>query len=153
MDALGLLPVAALTAGRIALGTVFLAAGVGKLRSGNTRFHAALLAYDLFPRRVAAATSRALPPLEIAIAALLVAGFLTRPSLALAIGLLATFSATVLIALLRGKAVPCGCFGRPEVRPLQRVVLVRNLALLSIAFVLLASPASGWTLDAIVGGR
>jgi hypothetical protein len=84
----------------------------------------------------------AVPPIELALAVLLVVGF--RPvGAALSLALLATFSAAILrAARTRGSRLPCGCFGGDEARD-YRLMLLRNAALGLLAAVILLGDRYG----------
>ena len=125
------------TIGRALLGTVFVVAGIGKIRSGPTRVQAAVLAYDLLPRSLAGPVARWLPHVELATGVLVVAGLALRPAVATAAALLFVFTTVVTLALARGSDAPCGCFGLGDLRPSRRTVVLRNLVLLAIAGALL----------------
>jgi hypothetical protein len=81
------------------------------------------------------------PVLEVAVAALVLAGApLTGASLALV--LLAAFSGVILRArAFHGDRIPCGCFGRTSARD-YRTLLARNVALGALAATVLVSGAS-----------
>ena len=137
----------AMTVGRALLGTVFVVAGIGKVRSGPTRVQAVVLAYDLLPRSLAEAVARWLPYLEIATGVLVLAGLALGPAVITAAGLLVVFTAVVALALVRRTKADCGCFGQANLSPLRRTVVLRNLFLLGIAGCLLIWPQPLLTLD------
>lgn len=88
----------------------------------------------------------AVPLAEAGVPALVVGGF---PSVAgaLALGLLAAFSAAILRARrLQGDRLPCGCFGGGERRD-YRLLLARNLALGAVAVAAMADPDRGTWAD------
>jgi hypothetical protein len=82
----------------------------------------------------------AVPLAEAAVPGLVVGGFPIAAG-ALALGLLAGFSATILRARrLHGDRLPCGCFGGDGRRD-YRLLLARNLVLGAVAAAALADPA------------
>ena len=96
-------------------------------------------AYDL-PHGLAAAAPTAVPALELAVALAAALG-LAPVAGALALMLLAAFSAAIVRVRIRGAHdVACGCFGGTRHRD-YRVLLVRNLLLATAAAVALRSPA------------
>jgi hypothetical protein len=68
----------------------------------------------------------------------------------LALGMLATFSAALAVALARGRNAPCGCFGRARRKSSQRRALARNAVLAVLAIVGLQ--ATGLSLDELDHG-
>jgi uncharacterized membrane protein YphA (DoxX/SURF4 family) len=103
---------------RLAVGGVFLAAGLGKLLDGRGAGEQAV-EYALLPARLARLHGRALPWLELGTGLLLLAGFFLpagsplRPlPFYLALVLLASFSLAVVVILARGQEAECHCFGR-----------------------------------------
>jgi hypothetical protein len=118
---LGILP--------LGLSVIFGSAAVAKLndRSG---FRTVLLGFGL-PRRLAAWTAQALPPVEVAVAAALLIAPVTRVAAIAGAALLALFTTAVLAALVTGRRPLCGCFG--GTRAIGRHTLVRNAALLAAA--------------------
>ena len=107
----------------VAVGLVLLVAGASKLRLPEWRATAAAFGA---PRWLAAA----IPWVEVAVGALLVTGAGLPWTALAATGLLASFTATVALRLVRGQAAPCGCFGETSPRPVGLDTLVRNLVLL-----------------------
>ena len=130
----------------IALATTFAWAALAKVvRFGEWR--RALVGYRLQARAFALALV-AVPLMEVAAAALLLAGAL-RAGAALVVAMLASFSwAVARASAIGGDRVPCGCFGAMTTRD-YRLVLARNLALgLAAAAILIrgqdVSPMSGF---------
>jgi uncharacterized membrane protein YphA (DoxX/SURF4 family) len=124
---------------RLAAGGVLVVAALAKWRMGRAPFTRAILGYQLLPARVAAPLARAVPVLELALGAALVAGVFVRPAAVAAAGLLLLFSAAIALALARGQKNACGC-GLGRSRAVSRRLLVRNGVLV---FVLLATYVVG----------
>jgi hypothetical protein len=106
-------------------------------------WRAALEPYGLpvFLRSIAAV---GVPIAELAVVVLLLAGSV-RAGTALAMGLLATFSAGLLRArAAQGDRLPCGCFGRTQERD-YRVLLLRNALLALLGAVVLTVGAGSET--------
>jgi hypothetical protein len=118
------------------LGLVFAWAAIAKALRFR-RWRGQILGYRL----PAAGTLAVVVPLaEAGVPALVVGGFPTAAG-ALALGLLAAFSATILRARrLQGDRLPCGCFGGDGRRD-YRLLLARNLALGAVAAATLADRA------------
>lgn len=111
------------------------------------RWSSILGGYGL-PLGLARVAAVMVPVLEAASAALILGGR-TRAGAALAFALLSAFSfAIVRASSRRGKRLPCGCFGGRGERD-YRLLLARNLALLSMPIALLLagkdfSVFAGW---------
>jgi hypothetical protein len=77
-----------------------------------------------------------LPPVEIAVGALLVTGLGGAWAVIAAAALLVAFSVLLIDRLRQGRRVPCACFG-PGVRPISWWSVARNGVLLALAAVAL----------------
>jgi uncharacterized membrane protein YphA (DoxX/SURF4 family) len=114
---------------RLALGILFAAAALAKLRR-RREFYAAVLAYQLLPPRRAMNMAVILPWAEAAIALGLVAGF-DLASWAAA-GLLLMYALAMAVNLARGRRnIDCGCGDAP--RELSIWLVVRNIILAAAA--------------------
>jgi hypothetical protein len=123
----------------IALGGVFIAAGVGKLLQRDVPAGASIERL-LLPEQLATLQQRVLPYIELATGSLLVAAPLSRESVAvreapfaLSALLLTAFTAAVALVLARGEDAECHCFGRSGAGRVTIHTLGRNLALLALA--------------------
>lgn len=114
--------------GRGLLGAVFVAAGVSKFANMES-FVDAVYGYDLLPTRSVRPLTKLVPALEILGGALLLAGLLLLPALALVLALLVSFTTMVVIKLVQGLKVPCGCFG-PDGELVGWSLVARNVGLL-----------------------
>src|SRR5207302_4809717 len=95
----------------IALGIVFLAAAVPKLRHPRG-FVLAVLEYRVLPARLSRFYARLVPSLELLLALLLLTGTAVRSAAAITSVLLFSFIAAVGINLIRGRDLDCHCFGK-----------------------------------------
>lgn len=134
----------------IALTAVFSVAGVAKLLNRSGSRHAAR-SFGV-PDRLAGAVALALPLAELAIALLLLPAATRWWAAVAALALLLAFCAAIAIAMARGKAPECHCFGQLHSAPAGWKTLARNGALVLIAgFIVVAgrhdpgSSAIGWT--------
>lgn len=84
-----------------------------------------------------ATLARAVPPVELTLAVVLLAAPAAGGAAALV--LLAGFSAALARALRRGVEVPCACFGRAGGPPVSWVELARNALLAALAVLALAA--------------
>jgi thiol-disulfide isomerase/thioredoxin len=139
-----------LAAGLLAM--VFAAAGVGKAldRAGSRR---AASSFGV-PDRLAGAVALGLPATEVAIALLLLPSSTRWYAAVAALALLLAFSAAITIAMARGKAPECHCFGQLHSTPAGWTTLARNAVLAALAaFVVVVGhddPGSGafaWASD------
>jgi uncharacterized membrane protein YphA (DoxX/SURF4 family) len=97
-------------AGRMIVGTVFIAAGLAKI--GNPIWPAeAAQAYQILPANLAALWGDGQPTLEIMLGVLLVAGLTTRLAAVLTSLLLIVFIGAIASVWARGLSLDCGCFG------------------------------------------
>jgi hypothetical protein len=140
-----------LVASRIAailLVTTFVAAGAAKLiRYSNWR--SALDEYRL-PQALAGSIAVGVPLAELGVVALLVSLSLAAGAAA-SLALLALFSAAIArVATVRGRRVPCGCFGGDRSRD-YRLLLARNAALCLACAVILLGGIEGSLVDSVSG--
>jgi uncharacterized membrane protein YphA (DoxX/SURF4 family) len=142
-------------AARLVLAAVFAAAGWPKLLDpdGTVR---SVRAFRLVPEALVPAFGYGLPMLELALAALLLVGLLTRPAAAVVGVLLVMFMIGIAAAWARGLSIECGCFGAsggPVVDPTRGYALdlLRDAGLLALAVWLVVVPRSRFSLDARLG--
>lgn len=121
---------------QFALGMIFLAALIGKLRSPR-RFLHAVTGYRLLPYWLTKAAAIAVVAAELFLAAAFLSGWLIGPAALLALPTLGAFSLAVGINLHRGRRVACGCFGNRS-EQISGQVLTRLIALLSMAILLVS---------------
>jgi len=125
---------------RVGLAAVFAVAGAGKLAD---RAGARKAAVDFgAPEALAGPLAVALPLAELAVAALLLPQGTARWGAVGAAVLLAVFSAAIGLALARGRAPDCHCFGQLHSEPAGPKALARN-GLLGAVAVFVA--AAGWS--------
>jgi uncharacterized membrane protein YphA (DoxX/SURF4 family) len=124
LDWLGLSPVGVVA--RALVGLVLLAAGALKARDPSWPESARRFG---LPRPAAIA----LPWLEVAIGALLVAQYGGRATALAALVLLAAFTAGVALRVSRHDDVPCACFGALSTARVTGRTLARNVVLIALA--------------------
>lgn len=117
------------------LGGVFLAAALPKL-ADPAGFALAVHQYRLLPGAAVNIAAIYLPWLELTCAgALVFVPKARRGVLWMIAALLALFTAAMFLALVRGVAVPCGCFGGDgKDDPAGWVNILRNLGLIALSF-------------------
>ncbi|MBV9080776.1 MAG: DoxX family membrane protein [Elusimicrobia bacterium] len=94
---------------RIAVGAVFLAASLYKLKSPDAFAHE-IFHYQILPSWAVNAFALVLPWLEFLVGAALVAGRFDLGAAALSVLLMAMFQSALASALARHLSVTCGCF-------------------------------------------
>lgn len=117
----------------LALAAVFVIAAGAKLRSP------AATATELAELRLRFPTALAwlLPAIEIVVAAMLILAPAWGGIVAFA--LLAAFTAVLVGVVRSGRSVSCRCFGGLSTKPISKLTLVRNGALLALAAVATAA--------------
>ena len=144
------------TAFRISLGIVLLIAGGLKITDlGQSAV--AVKAYRLFPQPIQAeVVGYALPPLEILIGVLLIAGLFTRVAASAAALLMVIFIVGIISVWARGLSIECGCFNgggasASAINPYEYArEIFRDLVLLGMAMWLIVWPRTLWALDSVV---
>ncbi|MGE5431578.1 MAG: MauE/DoxX family redox-associated membrane protein [Syntrophomonadaceae bacterium] len=99
-----------LLAARVALGVIFIIAGMEKI-SGPDAFARAIYDYKIFPEALINFFAVAIPWVEVVSGLLLVFGILARENAAIISSLLLMFIILVVISISRGLNIECGCFG------------------------------------------
>lgn len=110
----------------VVVGATLLVSGVLKQSSRQWPAQAASLG-------VSRSLARVVPPIEIALGALLVAGVARAWTGWAAVVLLAAFTAFLVRRLRQGVRVPCACFGALSNRPVGPWSVVRNVVLIAAA--------------------
>jgi hypothetical protein len=136
-----------LTFCRLAIGFVFAWSFLAKVRDIRA-FEQAIRGFDLIPSSFARIAALLLLAAEASAAILLFAGgSVLLPGFSLAILLLATFSAAIILSLVRNNRASCNCFGYSD-KPLSRYELTRNIGLLLVSaaglVLLLVRPEAGY---------
>ena len=110
-----------------------------------------VLAYQLFGYEVSRAVGILLPVVELALAALLLLGLLTRAAAAATAVLMLVFVAGIISAWARGLSIDCGCFGTGgQVAPEDTRYLaeiLRDAGFLAVALWLSVRPRSLLSVD------
>lgn len=111
---------------RVVLGAVFVTSGLLKARDPS--WPAAARAFGT-PRWAVPVV----PWGELALGVALGAQY--RLAAAVALAVIAVFTAMIAVHLARRDGVPCACFGRASAAPVSRVHLARNIVLIGLALV------------------
>ena len=130
----------------IALSLVFFAAGVLKILD-PAAFAVSIARLRMVPMAVVGPAAILLPWIEVVAAAALFLPKYRDPAMKLLLALLGAFTLILGIALLRGTAASCGCFGKGDgVLNRADVAVARNVVLIALAVFLIrrrpTSPAA-----------
>lgn len=115
----------------VVLGAVFVAAGMSKV-----------VAHQSWPSQAAGLgvpmwLALLVPWFELLVGAIVVVGLARPVPVVVAMVLLVAFTGLIVRRLAQGRHPPCACFGSWSTRPLSRVDVARNVALLVLAAVAL----------------
>lgn len=141
---------------RLALGTVWIAAGASKVTDLAESVRA-VRAYRLLPEWAVPVVGAGLPFLEIALGLLLIVGFSIRFGAVLSAVLLAVFIAGIVAASARGLQIDCGCFGGggdlgEGEQTAYTAEILRDVGLLALAAFLAWWPDSRFSMDRWIAG-
>lgn len=132
-------------AARFFLGFLFLSAGSSKL-TDRAAFIGAVEGYELLPRSISRPIGTWLPILEVLVGGALLVGAATRLA-ALAVAVLLTiFISAVLVSLLRGREIDCGCAGSAY-RKITWWHVVKNGVLVILALATISAAHSPLSVD------
>jgi hypothetical protein len=128
---------------------VFARAAVFKLRD-LPAFADAVEAYDILPALLGRPLARALPAVEMALAAALLAPWTRQVGEIAAAGLLVLFATAMGINLARGRRhIDCGCGDPAKRQALSWMLVGRNLVLAVLLLAAAASPAGQGSVPAV----
>lgn len=127
---------------RLAIGLVFAASSLGKIRSFST-FEQAVKNFQILPPQFVRVSAYIFLGGEMTVVALMALGgkLLLMAGFGLAILLLAIFCIALFTVLGRKLQVPCNCFGSSQ-KPASRADIWRNVGFIACALVGLASLAA-----------
>jgi uncharacterized membrane protein YphA (DoxX/SURF4 family) len=117
---------------RLLLGSLFMLAGVAKLRD-RTGFQRAVDRYQLLPASLVGPFAAVLPWTEVAVGAALVVGVAIPLAAGVATVLLVGFAVAVAVNLGRGQDIDCGCAGAAGGTRISWWLVARNTALAVVA--------------------
>jgi len=119
---------------QIAIGVLMAWAGMAKI--GDLRgFAEQLHNFRMMPVPIENLIAISLPWIELVAALALIFGVRARAGALLAGALLATFTVAVLVAMLRGLDIECGCFGTHDATRVGWVKIGQNRAMRALAWV------------------
>lgn len=120
---------------RIFISYIFIVSGWVKMKSPND-FERVVDSYQLLPKFALRPFAFVLPLAEITLGTLIGLGFYTKVTSLLIMCFLSLFAIAITINILRGKSIPCGCFGKSHNSRIGWNILLRDLVLfLVIVFI------------------
>lgn len=136
---------------RLFMGYTFVEAALPKIVE-PLPFATSIGHYGILPSWAVHGFALVLPWLELACAALLIAGFRTRLAAILGAAMMLMFAGAVAWAVANGLQIDCGCFGEGVVETVSWFKVAKNTAMAGALGVLARFPATPWSADA-VGAR
>jgi uncharacterized membrane protein YphA (DoxX/SURF4 family) len=142
------------TASRLFLAGVFLWAGWPKLLDGDGTVRS-VRAFRILPDPLVVPFAYALPMVELALAALLIAGLFTRVTALVTGAMMIMFLGGIVSAWARGLSIECGCFGNTGTLVADPVPgyiedLLRDTGFLLVALFLARWPRSAVAVDRLL---
>jgi uncharacterized membrane protein YphA (DoxX/SURF4 family) len=119
---------------QIATGILFGVAGLAKV-GDLAGFASQIHNFRVVPVASENLVAMTLPWVEIVAALALILGLRARAAARLAAASLAVFTLAVLLALVRGLDIECGCFGTADASRVGAVKVLQNLGFLAVALV------------------
>jgi putative oxidoreductase len=127
---------------RFFLASVFLLAGLPKATARHS-FERTITKYRIVPESFSRPLSFAVPSFEIVASLLLAAGVFVGIVAGVALVVLLVFTSVIVVNLVRGREIDCGCFGSGAPRRITWLAVARNAVLATMATELVfKSPAS-----------
>jgi len=131
---------------RIFLGLVFVFAAVTKVTEAETFAHA-IANYKLLPNFLINFLAIILPWVELCGGILLVFGISVKENSTILSGLLFIFIIAILISLLRGLNIDCGCFGTADGTKVGIQKILENIGLLILGLILIKFDSTSFSLS------
>jgi uncharacterized membrane protein YphA (DoxX/SURF4 family) len=138
---------------RVALGGLFLLAGVLKAHDGVTATTASIAAYRILPPVAVAPLGLFLPYFEIGLGAYLLLGLFTRTAAVIAIAQLVVFAGAVASLVVRNIPADCGCLGSGVSVPPSWGHVATDLALAALALLVALRAPGALSVDAVLASR
>ena len=118
---------------RLMAGGILITAGIAKLRIGHVAVTKSVVGFGVLPMGPAKVWARILPWVEAVLGGWLIIGLFTPVAAIAAATLMALITGAVAQALIRGRIVPCGCFGRASELLSWRVVARNGVVIAALA--------------------
>ena len=117
---------------RAVLGIIFIFAGIEKI-SNPEQFAIAISNYKLLPIFSLNLIAITLPWLEVVSGILLLFGIAIKENSAIIGALMVSFTIMVIIAVLRGLDIDCGCFGTSDGEKVGLLKIIENIGLIVLS--------------------
>ena len=121
---------------RIVIGFIFLYAGMEKI-SDPSGFASSINNYKLLPFPLVNIAALILPWIEVTAGILLIFGIRVKENAFIISGLLGIFTIAIIISLLRGLNIDCGCFGTLSGTKIGIQKLIENILMFLAGVMLL----------------
>lgn len=118
---------------RFILGFIFVYAAVEKIADPDG-FAVSISNYRILPVAMVNIFAIALPWLELITGILLIYGICTKENSFIIGNLMLVFTIMIMIAVLRGLDIDCGCFGTGDAQKVGLIKIIENLILLIVSF-------------------
>ncbi len=135
---------------RLLLGGMFVFAAWDKVMHPQ-QFAISVRAYQIVPLNFSNLFALALPWSELVAGTLLIVGFLTRKAAGAAFVMLTMFIVAIATVIVRGMVIDCGCFGSENGSSTGPILIARNIALMTAAFLVMRYNRGFLGIDAAVG--
>ncbi len=119
---------------QIAIGAIFAYAALNKL-GDLPAFAKQIHNFRILPVAAENLVAMTLPWMEIVAALALILGVRARSGGVVVAGMLAVFTVAVILAILRGLSIECGCFGKASASTVGAVKVAQNLGMLALALI------------------
>lgn len=136
------------------LGILFVGASLHKIADPRA-FAVDVATYDILPLALVNVVAVVLPVVELVVGVLLLVGLRVRASALLVAGMMTVFLAALVVALIRGLDMSCGCFASQGAQddPISRLTVLRDLGWLAVSAWLIAFDRGLAGLDRVLAGR
>ncbi|HET55350.1 MAG TPA: DoxX family membrane protein [Ignavibacteria bacterium] len=117
---------------KVFIGLIFVLSGIEKI-ADPSGFSDAIANYKLMPNFIINFFAISIPWIELVCGILLIFNQNIKENAFIYISLMSIFTIMVLIAVLRGLDIDCGCFGTQNVQAVGITKIIENLALIFLA--------------------
>ncbi|MEJ2263835.1 MAG: MauE/DoxX family redox-associated membrane protein [Anaerolineales bacterium] len=131
---------------RIFTAYIFVVSGWAKMKSPGD-FCKVVNSYQILPESAIKPFIFVLPRAEIALGTLIGLGFFTRIAAFFTMCFLSVFATAIIINILRGKSIHCGCFGKSHKSRIGWNLAVRDLVLILVMILIYFSNGGEIALD------
>jgi putative oxidoreductase len=116
---------------RIFVSYIFVVSGWAKIKQ-QSDFEKIVHSYQILPKFVIKPFTVTLPLIKITLGILFGLGLFTRITAIVIISLLCLFLSAIIINLIKGKSIPCGCSGKLKKSRISWNLVIRDLTLIIV---------------------